>query len=185
MRTVGPLVGGGKPTAAPAKPSVYRTSVKGRTLQGPATYRMGDTDEGIPSSAPRRLLQVIHAISRDGGGVSGYFDRIPEVIASLRNLALFELDQNNLSSETPECEVFLRATFANALCTTGRSEGYEFLPLVKYVLQDGYEGPETMSVRKAHNTLSTACAQSYVQAEFPRFSLAKKQTRIIFVIQKR
>lgn len=169
----------------PTELSVCRTSVKGRALQGPAVYRIGDTDEGIPSSPPRRLLQVVHAITRDGGGVSGYFDRIPEVIASLRKLALFELDQNNLASETPECEVFLRATFANALCTTGRSEGYEFLPLVKYILQDNYGGPETMSFRRAHNALSTACAQNYVQAEFPRFSLAKKQGRIIFAIQKR
>lgn len=170
---------------APTKLSTSKLTVNSRALRGPATYRMGDTDEAIPSGAGRRLLQIIHAISRDGGGVSGYFDRIPEVIASLRKLALFDLRQSKLAPETPECEWFLRNTFANALCTTGRSEGYEFLPLVKYVLQDTYEGPETMSMQKASNVLSTACAETkLIEAQFPRFSFLKLRGRVIFVIQK-
>lgn len=44
------------------------------------------SSEMIPSSEGRRLLQVIHCICRDGGSVYPFFDRVPEIVASLRAL---------------------------------------------------------------------------------------------------
>lgn len=150
---------------------------------------MGNTDEGIPASRTRRLLQVVHAVTRDGGDVSGYFNRKPEVIASLRELALADLKKHDLALETSECEFFLRTTFKSALRSTGRPE---FLPLVRYVLQECYEGPDTMTAEKIDNLLSSICRESYIVAEeFPRFSFVKLPlsvdavARVAFVIKKR
>lgn len=159
------------------------------TISGPATFTMGDTDEGIPASRSRRMLQVIHAITSDGGDVSGYFNHKPEVIASLRKLALADIKEHDLALETPECEFFLRTTFRNALRSTGRPE---FLPLVKYVLQEEYKGPDTMTVKKIDNLLTAICRESYIVAEeFPRFSFVKlpvgadASQRVAYVINKR
>ena len=133
----------------------------------------------VPSSEGRRLLQVIHCISRDGGSVYNFFDTIPEKVQSLREVALkdvVENDVNVLTSPISTCtyDTFLRATFKNALCTVGKSEDYEFLPFVKYILQEKYESTGTMTATRLQALLGQICKENNtITREFPRFSFRK------------
>lgn len=131
----------------------------------------------VPSSEGRRLLQVIHCICRDGGSVYSFFDRVPEIVASLRALGLKDVEDNdvqNYHSEFGKYDTFLRATFKNALCTVGKSEDYEFIPFVKYILQEKYNGTETMTASRLQALLGQICKENNtISREFPRFSYRK------------
>lgn len=157
------------------KPSEKSVEKKKRLV---SAFTLGNvSSDMVPSSEGRRLLQVIHCISRDGGSVYNFFDRVPEIVASLRALGLKDVEDNdvqNYHSEFGKYDTFLRATFKNALCTVGKSEDYEFIPFVKYILQEKYKGTETMTATRLQALLGQICKENNTIArEFPRFAYRK------------
>jgi len=147
--------------------------------------------EMVPISEGRRLLQVIHCICRDGGSVYNFFDKVPELVSSLREVALKDISDNEVPpfvSEFGNFETFLRATFKNTLCTVDKSEDYQFLPFVKYILQEKYKGLETMTATRMQALLGQICKENNtISREFPRFSYRKlgasKVSNVAFNIQ--
>jgi len=137
------------------------------------TYNPGTAHSTlIPSSAGRRLCQVICALA-NWNGYSLFFSQVPAIFQRLREICENDMKENNIESSTGYFTL-LRATIQRALCTEGKEDDYMFIPLAKYILQEKYEGTHSMTYDKIQSLCGGLCkANKTIKKEFASFNYGK------------
>ena len=153
---------------------VSERSVKRRKPVSRDIYNFGSTTNPVPPSRGRRLLQIIHAVSKGGCEFEKYFDKIPLSIQELRKTAVSDAIEHGVLAPVDGGNSFLRVTFQTALCGSGRAVNDLMVPFIQYILQEQYTSPECMDSGKIQSLLGQICKENgTISREFPRFSFRK------------
>lgn len=143
-----------------------------------STFRLGTACYTmVPSSAGRRLCQVICALG-NWDIYAMFFCNYSDTFNSLRILCDNDMVENGIETKkgfggNTYC-TFLRATVQRALCTQGKGEDGEFVPLARYILQEKYENSNSMNYDKIQSLLGAICKENKkIRNEFCLFEYSK------------
>ena len=143
-----------------------------------STFRLGTACYTmVPSSAGRRLCQVICALG-NWDIYAMFFCNYSDTFNSLRILCDNDMVENGIETKkgfggNTYC-TFLRATVQRALCTQGKGEDGEFVPLARYILQEKYDNSNSMNYDKIQSLLGAICKENKkIRNEFCLFEYSK------------
>ena len=139
----------------------------------PGTFLLGTTSYAmIPSSAQRRLCQVICAVG-SWNLYSIYFNKITDKFNSLRELCDRDMVENGIETKKGYYTC-LRATIQRALCTQGKGEDGMFVEIARYILQEKFVDSNSMNYDKIQSLLGAICKQNKkINTEFSILNYSK------------